>query len=97
MKLQSDPTAIYGLKNFRRAITPDDLRRSSPYNTYLHHGLPQGPICSPSRNSIKAALWPDDTDYLFFVSKGNGLHHFSKTYTEHAAGIERLKSIKNSK
>jgi UPF0755 protein len=95
MKLQSDPTAIYGLSGFRREIEPDDLRRDTPYNTYLYPGLPPGPICSPSKSSIKAALWPDDTKYLFFVSKGNGRHLFSRTFSEHSLGIEHLKSLKN--
>ena len=95
MKLQSDPTAIYGLQGFRREIEPEDLRRDTPYNTYLCSGLPPGPICSPSKSSIKAALWPDDTRYLFFVSKGNGRHVFSRTFSEHSLGIEHLKSIKN--
>ncbi len=95
MKLQSDPTAIYGLQGFRRKIEPHDLKRNTPYNTYLHPGLPPGPICSPSQSSIKAALWPDDTRYLFFVSKGNGRHQFSRTYSEHSAGIENLKSLQS--
>jgi UPF0755 protein len=94
MRLQSDPTAIYGLADFRRDIQPEDLRRDSPYNTYLHDGLPPGPICSPSKGSIKAALWPDDTKYLFFVSRGNGRHLFSRTFSEHSVGIEQLKAQK---
>ncbi len=95
MKLQSDPTAIYGLPGFRREIEPDDLRRDTPYNTYLYPGLPPGPICSPSKSSIKAALWPEDSRYLFFVSRGNGRHLFSRTFSEHSLGIEHLKSLKN--
>jgi UPF0755 protein len=95
MRLQSDPTAIYGIQGFRREIEPYDLRRDTRYNTYLYPGLPPGPICSPSKSSIKAALWPDDTKYLFFVSKGNGRHLFSHTFSEHSVGIEHLKSLKN--
>ena len=88
MPLQSDPTAIYGIDGFRRKIMPEDLRRSSPYNTYLNQGLPPGPICSPDAKSIQAALYPARTNYLFFVSKGNGTHYFSRTYEEHAQAIQ---------
>jgi UPF0755 protein len=88
MPLQSDPTAIYGIDGFRRKIMPDDLRRESPYNTYRTQGLPPGPICSPDASSLRAALWPARTGYMFFVSKGNGTHYFSRTYQEHSQAIQ---------
>jgi UPF0755 protein len=88
MPLQSDPTAVYGIDGFRRKIVPEDLRRDSPYNTYRNQGLPPGPICSPDAKSIQAALYPARTGYLFFVSKGNGTHYFSRSYQEHARAIQ---------
>lgn len=87
MRLQSDPTAIYGIEGFSRKISPKDLLRESPYNTYRHHGLPPGPICSPGIESIRAALWPARTDYLYFVARGNGTHAFSRSLQEHNQSI----------
>lgn len=91
--LESCATVIYAykLKNPDTLITylrEKDLKYDSPYNTYLHLGLPPGPICSPGINSIKAVLNPADVDYLYFVSRGDGTHHFSKTYKEHLAAKE---------
>jgi len=94
MRLQSDPTAIYGIKDFRRDITPEDLKRDTPYNTYLHKGLPPGPICSPDRDSIMAALWPDKTTHLYFVSKGDGHHYFSASLKDHNVAIQRSKTLR---
>jgi UPF0755 protein len=94
MPLQSDPTAIYGIDNFHRRITPRDLRKDSPYNTYKHTGLPPGPICNPDKYSINAALWPAKTDYLFFVSQGNGSHYFSRTLKEHNRAIAKTRKRK---
>ena len=91
MPLQSDPTAIYGIDNFHRRITPRDLLRDTPYNTYKHTGLPPGPICSPDKHSINAVLWPSETDYLYFVSQGNGLHYFSRTLKEHNRAIAKTR------
>jgi UPF0755 protein len=92
MPLQSDPTAVYGIDGFRRRIMPEDLKRDTPYNTYRNQGLPPGPICSPDAKSIHAALWPARTGYIFFVSKGNGTHFFSRTYQEHAQAIQMSNS-----
>ncbi len=94
MQLQSDPTAVYGIDGFRRKIVPQDIRNANPYNTYRCKGLPPGPICNPDLGSIKAALWPARTNYLFFVSKGNGTHHFSRTYEEHSRAIRRGRTVK---
>lgn len=87
MRLQSDPSAVYGIDGFTGKISPDDLLRESPYNTYRHEGLPPGPICNPGLDSIKAALWPAKTEYLYFVSKGDGKHVFSRTLQEHNRAI----------
>ncbi len=83
MSLDCDPTVIYGTKGFGAPITRTDLRTFTPYNTYSFKGLPAGPICSPSKPSILAALSPADVDYLFFVSKNDGTHVFSRDMAEH--------------
>lgn len=87
MKLQADPTVLYGVNKISRRITYSDLRRDTPYNTYVIKGLPPGPVATPGIKSIKAALYPADTDYLFFVSKNDGTHHFSKTDAEHINAV----------
>jgi UPF0755 protein len=89
MPLQSDPTVIYGLKRFDGNIRKEDLRNPHPYNTYIHVGLPPGPIASPGKASLRAVLYPATTDYLFFVSKKDGSHHFSATLEEHNAAVQR--------
>ncbi len=90
MRLQSDPTAIYGIDGFRRRISSKDHKRDTPYNTYRYGGLPPGPICNPGVKAISAALWPADTKYLFFVSQGNGTHYFSRSHTEHRDAIRKM-------
>jgi UPF0755 protein len=90
--LQSDPTAIYGVKDIGDGITRADLRRPSPYNTYLNSGLPPGPICNPGAAAIKAALHPVKTDYIFFVADGHGRHNFSRTYAEHERNVSIYRS-----
>jgi UPF0755 protein len=93
MRLQSDPTAIYGLEGFTGRIRHEDLLRDSPYNTYLHKGLPPGPICNPGMESIRAALWPADTGYLYFFARGDGTHVFSTTIEDHNRAISsRIRS-----
>jgi len=87
MPLQSDPTVIYGIPNFNGNLTKEDLKTAGPYNTYQNTGLPPTPICSPSLLSLKAALYPDDSEFLYFVSRGDGSHHFSATYKEHAQAV----------
>lgn len=83
MRLQSDPTVIYGLgAAYKGDITFKDLRSKSLYNTYVHYGLPPTPIAIPSPAAIRAVLHPADTGYLYFVAKGNGTHAFSSTYAE---------------
>jgi len=87
MRLESDPTVIYGLKNFNGNLTKKDLTQGTPYNTYVIHGLPPGPIANPGLEAIKAVLYPSKTDYLYFVSKNDGSHYFSKTLSEHNRAV----------
>src|SRR5262249_6616046 len=90
MPLACDPTVIYALKlagrydgNIRKA----DLQLDSPYNTYVHGGLPPGPICNPSESSLRAALRPQESDYLYFVSRNDGTHEFSRDYGAHSRAV----------
>lgn len=94
MRLQTDPTVIYAIKNFDGNLRKKDLSIDSPYNTYKYKGLPPGPIANPGLQSIQAALYPADTDYLYFVSRQDGSHQFSKTLREHkqAVGKYQLKT-----
>jgi peptidoglycan lytic transglycosylase G len=94
MKLQADPTAVYGMKAWITKVTAKDLKRNSPYNTYLHKGLPPGPIANPGEGAILATLYPENVDYLFFVAQGDGSHYFSKDYSAHEQAISRYKSNK---
>lgn len=89
MPLQSDPTVLYSLARFNGKITKANLRAPSPYNTYLHRGLPPGPIANPGRASMTAALYPASSGYLYFVSKNDGTHVFSNTLREHEAMVRR--------
>ncbi|HEX9850014.1 endolytic transglycosylase MltG [Candidatus Deferrimicrobium sp.] len=88
MPLQMDPTVIYGVKRFDGTVTRKDLRMAGPYNTYRNHGLPPGPISNPGLASLSAALNPSKTEYLFFVSKNDGSHTFSRTLPEHNRAVE---------
>jgi len=83
MPLQSCSTVEYALGVHRKRLTKADLQVESPYNTYKHKGLPPGPICNPGRKSLRAAINPARTDYLFFLSRGDGSHQFSRTGGEH--------------
>lgn len=94
MKLQADPTAVYGTKAWITKVTKEDLQRRSPYNTYLHKGLPPGPIANPGEGAILAALYPEDVDYLYFVAQGDGSHFFSKDFSSHEKAIGRYRSNK---
>jgi UPF0755 protein len=88
MRLQSDPTTIYGIwENYSGNLRRSDLLQKTPYNTYAIPALPAGPISNPNPESIKAVLYPAETEYLYFVSKNDGTHIFSKTYAEHAAHV----------
>lgn len=98
MRLQADPTVIYGMgETFTGNISRKDLKTDTPYNTYIHKGLPPTPIALPSRASIAAALNPADSEKMYFVSKRDGTHHFSSTYKEHRTAVIRyqLKGCKD--
>ncbi|WJG07739.1 endolytic transglycosylase MltG [Aliiglaciecola sp. LCG003] len=95
MRLQTDPTVIYGIGDeFDGNIRRRDLKQATPYNTYVIKGLPPTPIAMPSKLSIDAALHPLDTQELYFVSKGDGTHQFSRTLTEHNQAV-RIYQLKN--
>jgi len=90
MKLQTDPTVIYGLgAQYHGKITYKDLRTDTPYNTYTRNGLPPTPICMPSLASIEAALHPTPGDVLYFVARGDGTHQFSATLAEQTAAVQK--------
>ena len=87
MRLESDPTVIYGIKDFTGNLTREDLLKPTPYNTYVARGLPPGPIANPGLESIKAVIFPARTDYLYFVSKNDGSHHFSTNLRDHNRAV----------
>ncbi|MGC8486260.1 MAG: endolytic transglycosylase MltG [Candidatus Baltobacteraceae bacterium] len=89
MPLQIDATVEYALPHHRSVLSYADLRVRSPYNTYLHAGLPPGPIANPGRASIEAAFHPAKTDFLYYVAKGDGSHVFAATLAEQTANIAR--------
>jgi UPF0755 protein len=91
MPLQTDPTVIYAMKRagrYQGNIRRTDLEIDSPYNTYRHPGLPPGPIASPGLASLQAALRPADSQDLYFVSRNDGSHYFSRTLTDHARAVD---------
>jgi len=93
MRLQSDPTAVYGVRAFAGKVSKQDIMRHSDYNTYLINGIPPGPIGNPSSAAIEAVLSPAQCDYLYFVAKKDGNHFFSKNLEEHNQAVNRyLKS-----
>ena len=94
MKLQADPTIQYILDGPPRRLLYKDLEIDSPYNTYKYYGLPPGPINNPGKNSILAALYPENTKYLFFVATGDGGHTFSRTAAEHARAKAKFNKIR---
>ncbi len=89
--LQSCATVQYILPDRKERLTLEDLKTPSPYNTYLHTGLPPGPICNPGKTALQAVLFPARHDYLFFVAKGDGSHIFSRTPQEHETAMNRFK------
>jgi UPF0755 protein len=97
MRLQSDPTVIYGMESFEGSLRRKDLLEKTPYNTYVIWGLTPGPICNPGLESIKAVISPAKTDYLYFVSKNDGSHHFSKSLSEHNRAVDRYQRRKGGK
>jgi UPF0755 protein len=97
MPLQSDPTTIYGIKNFNGNLTKADLRRWSPYNTYAIPALPVGPICNPGAAAIKAVLAPAKVPYFYFVSRNDGSHHFSKSLQEHNRAVYKFQKLRRNR
>ncbi len=93
MRLQSDPTTIYGLgEDYEGPLTSDQLRKETPYNTYRIDGLPPTPIAMPGRAALQAVLHPEHHDFLYFVADGMGGHVFSVTLTEHNAAVENYRA-----
>lgn len=100
MRLQSDPTIIYGLTGgepLNRGIRVSEIARATPYNTYQIDGLPPTPICNPGREAIAAVLNPPKTKDLFFVADGTGGHAFAATQAEHAKNIAKWRAIEKSR
>ena len=93
MRLQSDPTILYGILDqtgvMKKNITRTDIKAPTKYNTYTVQALPHGPIANPGQRSLEAAVHPDPTDYLYFVSRNNGTHVFSKTIKEHNKAVAK--------
>lgn len=90
MPLQADPTVIYGIENFNGNLTRRDLRTHTPYNTYTQRGLPAGPIANPGAKALHAAASPANVPYLYFVSRGNGSHQFSRSLQEHNSAVRQF-------
>ena len=97
MRLEADPTVQYGIGRPNMRLYEKHLSHPSPYNTYVHAGLPPGPICSPGEASIHAALYPKDVPYLFFVGRGDGRHIFSITNSEHNRARAQVRRLRNSR
>ena len=89
MLLQIDATVLYALGINKPQVTYADLKVESPYNTYLHLGLPPGPIACPGKAAIQAALHPEQHHYLYYVARGDGSHEFTATFQEHLAAQKR--------
>lgn len=101
MRLQTDPTVIYGVTGGKgildRGLRRSELQRRTPYNTYVIEGLPPTPIANPGRAAIEAALNPDQTDYLFFVADGSGGHAFAQTLQQHEENVARWREIEKQR
>lgn len=97
MRLQSDPTVVYGVPDYDGVITKTHLRTATPYNTYTLPGLPVGPICNPGREAIRAVLSPQKSSNLYFVSKNDGTHQFSANLADHNRAVRKYQRKKNVK
>jgi UPF0755 protein len=100
MKLQTDPSVTYGITKGRKFLgrgpSKSELKLDTPYNTYIHRGLPPTPIANPGRLAIEAALNPEKTNYLFFVADGSGGHAFSKSLKEHNKNVREWRKLKKT-
>lgn len=90
MRLESEPSVAYGIQDLKGPLTKEDLLTDHAWNTFTRPGLPIGPICNPGESAIYAALYPEDTEYLFFADDGLGNHIFSTTLQEHNEAVNRL-------
>lgn len=97
MRLESDPTVIYGIPNFDGNIKRHHLQTRTPYNTYKIRGLPPGPIANPGSASIEAALYPYQTDFLYFVAKKDGTHQFSSNINDHNRAVRKYQLRRSRK
>jgi UPF0755 protein len=97
MRLETDPTVIYGIKDFSGNLKKKHLTQRTPYNTYVIRGLPPGPIANPGKEAIEAVLFPAKTAYLYFVSKNDGTHYFSKTLTDHNNAVQKYQKKRRSR
>ena len=96
MKLQADPTIQYIIPDSPRRLLNKDLKIRSPYNTYLNRGLPPGPINSPGKSSILAALYPEKNDFLYFVATGDGYHTFTTNEKDHNKAKRKLQKLRRA-
>jgi UPF0755 protein len=96
MRLETDPTVIYGIPDFDGNIKRRHLETYTPYNTYKIKGLPPGPIASPGALALEAALYPAQSEFLYFVSKKDGTHQFSRTIKEHNAAVRKYQLRKRT-
>ena len=97
MSLQTDPTVIYGIgPNFDGNLRKTDLRKDSPYNTYMHKGLPPTPIAMPSKESLQAVIHPANSEAIYFVARGDGGSHFSQTLKEHENAVDQFQRKRNT-
>ena len=97
MRMESDPTVIYGIKEFNGNLTKKDLTAHTRYNTYVIRGLPPGPIANPGLASIKAVLYPAKSDYLYFVSRNDGSHCFSRKFSDHNRAVSTYQKKRRSR
>ena len=96
MKLQADPTIQYIIPDSPRRLLNKDLKIRSPYNTYLNWGLPPGPINSPGKSSMLAALYPEKNDFLYFVATGDGYHTFTTNEKDHNKAKKKLQKLRKA-
>ena len=97
MRLDSDPTVIYGLKNFNGNLTRKHLRARTPYNTYKRYGLPPTPITNPGKSSLQSVLYPAENNFLYFVARGDGSSKFSKTLREHNKAVWYFQKVRKNR